>query len=287
MGLGLVLLFAAGPGCSDDDGGGSNINDASVDGEVIDGDVADAEMPDGETPEAGTGCVGDPVDPPGGQGACCNDNTDCIDDYCMGGWCTTPQCVDDNDCDPAVANGAFAPGTAFHCNTNEFDYYSFCAPGSLQPCGGTGDQPCPAGETCQAAWDEQVTDIMDYAIRGACVADEIGDGLIEPGGQCDPLDPFFNHQCRNAGYVFWSCVGRRCTQFCDARNTTNTCPAGLECSGPFLADGGNNNYFLATGWCTGALCGSMQFTADPDNDIRIPGVDTQCPTGEVCVYLSS
>jgi hypothetical protein len=280
-----VLLAAA--GCSDDDSqqnNNDNLNNAT-DASVPDAEAPDAETPDAETPDAGeaTGCTGDAPDAPQPMGACCTTDEDCIDRFCLAGYCTTTQCEDDNDCDPTVP-GPFPGGVSMLCNSTPIpDYIATCQPGSLQPCGAAGDAACPAGEACVLMWNESATTPQGEAFRGHCMTQMAGNNNLATGEQCDEHADPFHYQCETPGWIFSSCSGRRCTEACDPDNATNTCPANMECVGPLAVRGLGTTVLSGGGLCGGALCGYIEATGDPEVDVQIPGIDAECPSGEVCV----
>jgi hypothetical protein len=284
----ILALFAAASllagvaGCSDDDGGNNNVQDAGPDVMRWDADGIDAEVIDGEVPDAGPvqGCTGDSPAQPQPMGACCNEDADCLDGFCLGGWCSTRDCESNADCDP-TAPGPFPTGTSMTCNTNQLGgIVSSCLPGSLQYCGADGDSPCPAGEICVLAINDQTTDQTQNAERGFCVTALSHPGVIATGDRCDEnADPYW-YQCEAPSVFLGSCLGRRCTMACDPANPNDLCPAGMHCTGPLSFD--VNGLFVGGGMCVGQSCGSLQFTGNPDTDVRIPGRDSECPASEVC-----
>jgi len=284
----LVWPFMATTACSDDDNGtkiDAQVSDAQTDSSVTDGGVDSAVQHDG-TVDSGAvdaevlGCTGDSPAEPQATGACCQTAADCLGGTCLGGYCTSTGCQSDDDCDEAVT-GPFAAGTKFNCSQNNIGYLNFCGPGSLQSCGGQSDNPCPTGESCVLGWNDQAMGPGDNVLTGVCITDMGGSGLTPAGGQCDEHSDNFDYQCETTSFLLSSCMGRRCTTACDVDNSTNTCPTGMECSGPLALDGGTKT-LLASGVCAGALCGHLTFTDNPDQDVRIPGLDADCPTGQVC-----
>lgn len=282
----LVLSMGA-AGCSDDDNQGTNNNntiDASLtDAETLpDGDTQDGQAIDGGAQDSGPaqGCTDDPPAEPQAMGGCCTADEDCTDGYCLGGWCTLGACQEDTDCEP-TAPGPFVTGTSMMCNTNDVGFLSFCAPGSLAPCGAQGDPDCPASEICVLGWNEQAQSLAEIAISGVCVARMGGAGVSSAGEACDEYADGFYYQCEVPGFIMGSCVLRRCTTACDPTNPQNTCPSGTECAGPLALDTGSGT-ILASGMCVGPSCGIMEFTGDSENDLVIPGSDSACPSGQVC-----
>jgi hypothetical protein len=285
--LGFVVFGFGGFGCSDDDNGVDV--DADVDGQIeVDGSVDGTVEEDGQVESDGgvdaevtVGCTGEPPDTPQDIGGCCQGDVHC-NGMCLGGWCTEAPCTDDSDCTDTSA-GAFPTSTTYQCNTNEFGYYSFCAPGSLQLCGAQGDDPCPADEVCVLAWNETATAPEDTGVRGMCMSKLAGEGpLLAVGEQCDMNAEDYYYQCEAPAYILPSCQGRRCTRACDANNPDNTCPGGMECVGPIALSTQTADVIVGAGICAGQRCGYLEFTDTPEEDVRIPGLDSQCPSGEVC-----
>lgn len=275
------MMFGA-AGCSDDDSQQNNNNLNNTDGGVADSGT-DADTPDGATPDAGpaTGCTGTSPMNPQPMGACCNVNEDCIDGFCLSGYCTNAQCEEDADCEPTVA-GPFPEGTPMTCNKLPFTgFIEVCVPGSAQPCGGASDSACPAGESCVIAWDETATNQSTDAMRGLCLTKMAGNSNLADGAQCDETADLYDYQCEAPGTILSSCLSRRCTTACDPDNATNTCPNGLECMGPLAFD--VNGVLSGGGLCMGKRCGYVEATGDPDVDVQIPGIDSECGSGEVCV----
>lgn len=247
----------------------------------VDGDLDDAGEVDGHVVEPG--CSGESPDEPQHVGGCCNGPDDCVSGWCFSGFCTK-QCTSDGDCS-TTSLGPFPEGTEFGCNTNLFGYVGICAPGSLELCGGEGDQPCPSGESCAFGWDSEVTvsnDPDQPAIRGRCLTNLYGEGLLKGGEQCDSHSDVFHYQCETPGFIVQSCVDRRCAPVCDVNNPEDTCPDGLQCVGLLAWDWGAANPVLVTGICQGQTCGFLEFTGDHENDVRLPGADAYCPDGEIC-----
>lgn len=270
--------------CGDDDQKNNNQGDATVqlDGTVDgDGQATDADV----LPDSGpaTGCTGAEVTEPQLMGACCNDNPDCIDRTCLGGFCTMSQCLGDEDCYPTVP-GPFPGGTPMSCNDNQFGFISFCAPGSLQPCGATGDAACPEGEACVLGWNPDAPGMTGNAMRGLCMTKVHGEAVGASGAQCDPNAVPYPYQCEAPSFILGNCIGRRCVEACDPDNATNTCPASMECIGP-LAFATNGGLLSGGGLCGGSLCGAIRATGDPELDYAIPGVDGDCPTGQLCTPM--
>ena len=168
-----------------------------------------------------------------------------------------------------------------NCNLNDLDgIVDSCMPGSMQYCGGDGVSPCPAGEICVLAINDQTTDQTQNAQRGFCMTMLDQPGVIATGDRCDEnADPYW-YQCEAPSVFTAACLGRRCTMACDPANPNDLCPAGMQCSGPVAFD--VNGLFVGGGMCMGQVCGSLQFTGDPENDVQIPGRDSECPTGQVC-----
>jgi hypothetical protein len=281
----MFLCVLGGAGCGDDDGG-TDIDaglDADIDSDVGDDADVDAEVDGDIDAEVAMGCTGESPAEPQDIGGCCNGDYDCTQaaSFCVGGWCSNPSCEQDADCVP-ISSGAFPADTEFRCNSNEMGFASFCAPGSLQPCGADGDAPCPSGETCVLGWDSTAVDPGAPGLRGICLTNMAGEGLIATGEQCDSHADAFFYQCEAPGYVLSSCLGRRCTAACDVDNPQDTCPAGLECVGPVALDTGSADILLASGLCAGQRCGYLEFTDTPEDDVRLPGLDSECPSGEVC-----
>ncbi len=278
------LLLVAG-GCSDDDSqqnNNDNLNNA-FDATVPDAETPDAETPDAQTPDAGeaTGCTGEAPEEPQPMGACCTADEDCLDGFCLAGYCTTRQCTGDNDCDPTIP-GPWPGGIAMGCNSVPFgDYIATCLPGSLQPCGEASDSPCPAGEACVLTWNDAATTPAGETFRGHCVTQMAGNNNLAAGQQCDDHADPYEYQCEAPGWLFGSCLARRCTEACDPDNATNTCPTDMECSGPLAVSTGTS-VLSGGGMCAGALCGYIEATGDPELDVQIPGVDNECPSGQVC-----
>ncbi len=282
---GAFLVTMGFSACGDngekDDDVDAGIDADLVDADLVDADLVDADTPDGEVPEPG--CTGDSPAHAQEVGGCCLRGSDCVKGYCFAGYCTG-QCTGDSDCEP-VAVGPFPLDTEFNCNVNSMGFYSYCAPGSLQHCGGESDSPCPAGESCVLGWDDTTTvsnDPDQPGLRGVCMTNLYGEGVLAAGEQCDNTIDAADYQCEAPGYLFGSCMGRRCTVACDAANPDDTCPAGTECIGPIALETGGADLLLGTGFCGGQSCGRMEFSTNPDEDIRIPGLDADCPQGEVC-----
>ncbi len=284
MALVCAGLISGGTGCSDDDNqnNNTNLNDAGV----TDGETPDAStLPDSGTMDAGaaTGCNGAVPDEPQPMGACCTQNSDCLDGYCLAGYCTTAQCETDGDCDPTVP-GPFPGGVDMTCNVAGFDgFIQICVPGSGQACGAAGDSACPTGEACVLLWNEDATvQGNGEAMRGLCITKMAGNNNKATGQQCDDNADPYDYQCETPGGILSSCIGRRCTEACDPDNTAGTCPTDMDCVGPLAFDAGNG-ILSGGGICAGQLCGYVEATGDTENDVRIPGIDSECSSGEVCV----
>ncbi len=280
--LGLVVLsvcLLSWGACGDDDS--QNQNDAAVqqdadnqdDGQVQD----DAEVQPDAAPTT-EGCTGESPESPVGLGGCCNINSDCSVGVCVGGWCSK-YCTDDADCGVTVA-GPFPTGTAMHCNQTQLAFANFCLPGSLGDCAGENDSACPAGEVCIGAWNDDTTSLSE-AFRGICVTAIGQTGVLAAGestvGSANPE----LYQCESPTFQFYGYNGRRCTEACDPTNPVDTCPTNMECSEVWASPAGAS-VLSGVGICVGQTCGRLEFTGDDENDVRIPGRNDECPTGEVC-----
>jgi hypothetical protein len=287
--IGLFVLGLPLAACGDDDGGSNNVtnqNDAAVQADAAPDAAVQADAaPDAAPDAAFLGCHGDPVTEPGGFGACCNANQDCDSDRCVLGWCSTTGCEDDADCTDTVA-GLFPAGTDAGCvDLAVGNYRSFCAPGSLQLCGSAGDAPCPAGESCVLGWNPGNTSNAD-ALRGVCLTSKQQEGVGATGDLCRDLDTDlpWEYRCEALGLLVGGCIERRCTEVCDYTDP-DACPAGMECVGPVSLRTGTSVPLSGAGICGGTLCGRLQFTADGEGDVRIPGDPAGCPTGEICSFF--
>lgn len=277
--ISLPTLFVT-SSCGDDDG--QSQNDAAV---QQDADTQNDGAPqDGEVqPDAGQetlGCTGDSPAEPQGLGGCCNENADCSGGgACISGWCSK-NCDTDADCGPTVP-GPFVTGTPTRCNTNQLAFVNWCVPGSLQDCGGENDSPCPAGEVCIGGWNDDGTD-RTQAFRGVCVTKMTQPGVLGAGqsqvGSTNPLE----YQCEAPTYHFTGFYSRRCSHACDPANPVDLCPTDMQCSETWASQT-TQGVLSGVGVCVGASCGRMEFTGDDVNDVRIPGLNDDCPTGEVCL----
>lgn len=276
--LALVLALCAPPACSDDDNQSQNNNvgqDATVQNDAETQNDAEVQPDAGPTVQ---GCTGDPITTAGPLGSCCNTSDDCELGTCLGGWCSQ-NCSDDSDCEPA-APGPFVTGTPMHCNTSPFGLSNWCLPGSLQDCGADGNADCPTGEICVGGLNDDAADTTN-GLRGICVTTYAQPGTLAPGEsvQDSPNDP--PYQCQTPTYWFTGTFGRRCSQGCDPTNPNNTCPAGMHCTESYSLRT-NEGIFAGIGVCASTECGRAEFTGDDENDVRIPGLDADCPTGEFC-----
>ncbi len=273
----VVALFTF-TACSDDDS--QPQNDASVQTDAQTQSDAQTQNDATVQPDAATtvGCTGDSPTEPAGLGGCCNSNVDCRSGRCIGGWCWQ-TCSDDSDCGP-VDEGPWPTGSPTRCNQTTLSYSNYCIPGSLQQCGAAGDAACPAGEVCMAAWNADATSAAD-AFEGVCVTAMTQAGVLAPGeSTIGSPNPLF-YACQTPTFQYTGYYGGRCSMACDPANPTDACPTGMQCS-ELWASPGNGEVLSGIGICVGEVCGRLEFTGDDDNDVRIPGSNDDCPTGEVC-----